>query len=62
MRFNRLLGRELDAPFRLVDEFAYEPVDMSLEEALTAALNTRIELKRARAAVALREKGAHGER
>ncbi|NLN15935.1 MAG: TolC family protein [Firmicutes bacterium] len=56
MRFNRLLGRELDAPFRLVDEFAYEPVDMSLEEALTAALNTRIELKRARAAVALREK------
>lgn len=56
MRFNRLLGRELAAPFRLVDEFAYEPVDVNLEDALASALSGRIELKRAQDAVALREK------
>ncbi|MGE5623663.1 MAG: TolC family protein, partial [Methanocella sp.] len=56
MQLNRLLGRRLDAPFAPVDEFAYAPVAVSLEEALAQALTGRLELQQARDNLALREK------
>lgn len=56
MQLNRIMGRELEAPFELVDEFAYEPVAISLEEALAGAVKLRLELQRARDTLALREK------
>src|SRR5690606_13566551 len=31
MAFNRLLGRDLDAPVTLVDDLAYEPLELDLE-------------------------------
>ncbi|MGI6037832.1 MAG: TolC family protein [Limnochordia bacterium] len=55
MAFNRLLGRDLDAPFQLVDEFTYEPVEVHLEEAIEHALANRLELARARDVLKLRE-------
>lgn len=55
MRFNRALGRPLDAPLELVDELAFEPVDVDLEAAIASAVARRLELQRARDTVALRE-------
>lgn len=56
MNFNRVIGRELEAPFQLVDEMTYEPVPVDLEEAVAHALQVRLELERARDTVELRRK------
>lgn len=56
MQMNRIMGRELEVPFELVDEFAYAPVQVSLEEALAGAVEQRLELQRARDTLTLREK------
>ena len=55
MRFNRALGRPLDAPLELADELAFEPVEVDLEAALASAVARRLELQRARDTVTLRE-------
>jgi len=55
MRLNRQLGRPLNAPLELVDRLVYEPVEVSLEEALASARERRLELRRARDTVRLRE-------
>ncbi|HQD40076.1 MAG: TolC family protein [Firmicutes bacterium] len=54
MRFNRILGRELEAPFDLVDEFAYEAVEIDLEKALEHALKTRLDFQQAQNTLELR--------
>ncbi|MGE5508354.1 MAG: TolC family protein [Chitinophagales bacterium] len=56
MQLNRLMGRDLEAPFELTDEFAYEPLQVDLDRALASAEERRLELQRARDTLALREK------
>lgn len=55
MRLNRQLGRPLNASLELVDQLVYEPIEVNLEEALASAREHRLELRRARDTVQLRE-------
>lgn len=56
MQLNRLLGQDVEAPVEIKDEFAYAPVQVSLEQALTSAREQRLELQQARDTLAWREK------
>lgn len=57
MNLNRLLGRDLEAPFELIDQLRdVQPVPVDLETAVASALQNRVEVQRARDNVELRQK------
>jgi outer membrane protein TolC len=56
MRFNRLLGKDLNAPVELASELTFEPSEIDLNKSIEYALTHRLEIKKAEDDVVLKTK------
>jgi len=56
MRFNRLLGKDLNTPVELASELTFEPSEIDLDKSIEYALTHRLEIKKAEDDVVLKTK------
>ncbi|HHV61658.1 MAG TPA: TolC family protein [Firmicutes bacterium] len=56
MRFNQVIGRDLEVPVGLASDFTYEPVTLDVKKETERALASRLEILKARDAVELARK------